>query len=85
MAFARTEATRRAGHRCRDRECRDVGDLPRAIGRPATQALVSVGITDLDQVAELTEAELRNMHGVGPKAVRVLSDALHAAGRDLKS
>lgn len=62
-----------------------VGDLPKAIGRPATQALVSVGITNLDQVGELTEAELRNMHGVGPKAVRVLTEALHASGREFQS
>ena len=62
----------------------DVGDLPKAIGRPATQALISAGITTLTQVAELTEAELLAMHGVGPKAVRVLSEALSATGRRLK-
>jgi hypothetical protein len=55
-----------------------VGDLPKAIGRPATQALVNAGITTLAQVAELTEAELLAMHGVGPKAVRVLGEALSA-------
>lgn len=62
-----------------------VGDLPKAIGRPATQALVAAGITTLAQVAELTEAELKGMHGVGPKAIRVLKDALGATGRQLKA
>lgn len=62
----------------------DVGDLSKAIGRPATQALISAGITTLTQVAELTEAELLAMHGVGPKAVRVLSESLSATGRRLK-
>lgn len=58
-----------------------VGDLPKAIGRPATQALAGAGITTLDQVAVLTEAELLAMHGVGPKAVRILGEALSATGR----
>jgi hypothetical protein len=62
----------------------EVGDLPKAIGRPATQALIGAGIATLTQVAELTEAELLAMHGVGPKAVRILSEALSATGRPLK-
>ncbi|WP_449064796.1 hypothetical protein [Planomonospora algeriensis] len=61
----------------------EVGDLPKAIGRPATQALADVGLTTLAQIAELTEAELLAMHGVGPKAVRVLREALGATGRTL--
>lgn len=62
-----------------------VGDLPRAIGRPATRALVSAGITTLAQVAERTEAELMALHGIGPKAIRILEEALSATGRRLKS
>ncbi|MFB4315890.1 hypothetical protein [Actinomadura sp. 21ATH] len=57
------------------------GDLPKAIGGPATRALTAAGITTLAQVAELTEAELRAMHGVGPKAVGILREALDATGR----
>jgi hypothetical protein len=55
-----------------------VGDLPKGIGRPATRALANAGITTLDQVAELSDAKLVAMHGVGPKAVRVLRAALDA-------
>ncbi|MFD3376464.1 MULTISPECIES: hypothetical protein [unclassified Streptomyces] len=58
----------------------EVGDLPRAIGNPATRALSNAGITTLAQVAELSEAELLAMHGVGPKAVRLLGEALMATG-----
>lgn len=54
----------------------EVGDLPKAIGGPATRALAGAGITTLAQVAELTDAELLAMHGVGPKAVRILREAL---------
>ncbi|MEU6643137.1 hypothetical protein ABZ863_11355 [Saccharomonospora sp. NPDC046836] len=62
----------------------DVGDLPRAIGRPATQALTSAGITTLDQVTELTDAELLAMHGVGPKAVRVLRGAAPVSAKSVE-
>ncbi|TDC93326.1 hypothetical protein [Actinomadura sp. 7K507] len=58
----------------------EVGDLPRAIGRPATRALAGAGITTLAQVAELTDGELLAMHGVGPKAVRLLGEALAETG-----
>ncbi|MFD0203380.1 MULTISPECIES: MmcQ/YjbR family DNA-binding protein [Saccharothrix] len=53
----------------------EVGDLPKGIGRPATQALANAGLTTLAQVAALSDAELLAMHGVGPKAVRVLREA----------
>lgn len=43
------------------------------------------GITSLAQVAELSEAQLLAMHGVGPKTVRILSEALDATGRTFKS
>lgn len=54
-------------------------ELP-SIGRPADAALVNLGITTLDQVARLTERELLAIHGVGPKAVRILGDALAERG-----
>ncbi len=54
-------------------------DLP-AIGKPATRALAAAGITTLDQVATRSEAELLAMHGVGPKAVRILGEALAERG-----
>jgi len=49
--------------------------LPR-IGAPATRALRTAGITTLEQVAELTEAEIGALHGVGPIAIDRLRDAL---------
>ena len=50
------------------------------VGRPATAALGLAGIRTLEDVAEHTEAELLALHGVGPKAVRILGEALSAAG-----
>lgn len=54
----------------------DVGDLPPSLGRPATRALAGAGITTLDEVAARSEKELLALHGVGPKAVRILVEAL---------
>ena len=57
-------------------------DLP-AIGQPATRALAHAGLTTLDQVAGRSEAELLTLHGVGPKAIDILREALAVTGRDL--
>ncbi|UFU07483.1 hypothetical protein [Ruania halotolerans] len=57
----------------------EVTDLP-AIGRPATRALGAAGISSLGQVATRTEAELSALHGVGPRAVRILGEALAERG-----
>lgn len=59
-------------------------DLPTTIGGPATGALRLAGLTTLDQVATRTEAQLLALHGVGPKAVRILSEALQSRGRALR-
>ncbi len=53
--------------------------LPR-IGAPATRALRAVGITTLEQVAGMAEAELAALHGVGPIAIDRLREALAARG-----
>lgn len=52
------------------------GELPASIGRPATRALAEAGITTLDGVARLSDAELSSLHGVGPKAVAILRRAI---------
>lgn len=62
----------------------DRGDLPPSIGRPATQAMLGAGLTTLEQVATQSESELLAMHGVGPKAVRILRDVLAAQGMSLR-
>jgi hypothetical protein len=50
------------------------------IGAPATRALTAHGVVRLEQVAELSEAEVQALHGVGPYAVRQLRTAMAAAG-----
>lgn len=55
-------------------------DLPKGIGRPAQRALAAAGYQRLDQLAQISEAELKRLHGVGPKAIDQLRNALHAQG-----
>jgi predicted flap endonuclease-1-like 5' DNA nuclease len=52
--------------------------LPKAIGAPATRALLGAGFTELTQLAGVSAAELAKLHGIGPKALRVLQEALAA-------
>lgn len=54
-------------------------DLPK-IGAPATRALAAIGVTTLDGVARHTAAELSALHGVGPKAIRILGDEMSSRG-----
>jgi DNA-directed RNA polymerase alpha subunit len=62
--------------------------LPRSIGAPATRALATralnaAGYTELSQLASVPAAELARLHGVGPKALRLLQEALQERGMSL--
>ena len=58
-------------------------DLPRNIGAPATRALTAAGYTKRSQLAGVPAAELAKLHGMGPKALRLLQEALQAQGKSL--
>lgn len=64
-------------------DIRPVGDLPDAIGKTAARELSHHGITTLDAVSQHSERELLAIHGVGPKAVRLLQEKLAETGRSL--
>jgi hypothetical protein len=55
-------------------------DIPATIGAPAHRALATAGYTHLAQLIAVSEAELLRLHGVGPKAIRLLREALTAQG-----
>ena len=61
----------------------DDNGLPRGIGAPATRALHGAGYTQLRQLAGVPAAELKKLHGMGPKALRVLQEALAEQGMSL--
>jgi len=58
-------------------------DLPK-IGAPATRALEAAGYTQFKQLTKATEAELAQLHGMGPKALGILREALKARGWSFK-
>ena len=49
-------------------------ELPQ-IGRPARSALEALGITRLSQLTTYSEPDLLALHGVGPKAIRILRES----------
>jgi predicted flap endonuclease-1-like 5' DNA nuclease len=53
--------------------------LPK-IGAPATRALNNAGYTTLRQLAGVPRAELAKLHGMGPKALRIIEDNLAEQG-----
>ena len=57
--------------------------LPGNLGAPATRALAAAGYTELRQLANVPAAELKKLHGVGPRALRLLQEALQAQGMSL--
>ena len=55
------------------------GSLPQ-IGAPATRALAAQGITRLDDLTHHRSEDLLALHGVGPRAIRMLAAALGEQG-----
>jgi len=55
-------------------------DLPKGLAKPAIRALTQAGVFRLEQVAQLSEKELKGLHGIGPNAVELLRGALATEG-----
>ena len=55
-------------------------DLPRGLATPAQRALAAAGIRRLEELAALSEADVTQLHGMGPTAIRQLRQALDASG-----
>ena len=52
------------------------------LARPARRALAKIGIKQLEQLTHFTQEQLSQLHGIGPKALEQLHDALRAEGLD---
>jgi hypothetical protein len=61
----------------------DSDELPR-IGAPATRALAGIGVTRLSQLTEHRADELLELHGMGPRALGILRQALADQGLSLR-
>lgn len=56
----------------------DDTEFPPSMGKVAPRELAVNGITRYEQLTEWSERDLLAIHGVGPKAVRILRDELAA-------
>lgn len=54
-------------------------DFPKT-SAPAGRALAGAGFTRLEQLTRVSETELLKLHGMGPKAIRILREALAERG-----
>lgn len=55
-------------------------DFPKGVAQPALRALFGAGYTRLEQLTAIQEADLMKLHGMGPKALSLIRDALNARG-----
>lgn len=55
-------------------------EYPQRLGRTARRELALNGYTRYDQLTKVTPKELLAIHGVGPKAIRILTEELDELG-----
>jgi predicted flap endonuclease-1-like 5' DNA nuclease len=55
-------------------------ELTPSIGKVARRELAHHGYTRYDQLVTISTTELLRIHGVGPKAIRILGEELAARG-----
>ena len=55
-------------------------DFLTKIGKPARRALAQAGYERLEQLTTVREADLKRLHGMGPKALGLLREALAERG-----
>ena len=48
--------------------------------QPALRALIGAGYTKLEQLTAVKESDLKKLHGMGPKALGILRQALAEKG-----
>ncbi|ACZ21369.1 hypothetical protein Sked_14330 [Sanguibacter keddieii DSM 10542] len=58
----------------------ETSELTPRIGKVARRELAVHGITTYEQLAARSTRELLGIHGVGPKAVRILAEELDGLG-----
>ncbi|HEX6351638.1 helix-hairpin-helix domain-containing protein [Actinophytocola sp.] len=55
-------------------------EFPHGIGKVANRELASHGYTTYDQLTRVSAKDLLKIHGVGPKAIRILGEELASRG-----
>ncbi|MFD6439703.1 DNA-binding protein [Peribacillus sp. NPDC060186] len=55
-------------------------DLPTGLAKPVQRALAGAGYLQLEQFTKLSEVEVLQLHGMGPKAMELIRRALAEKG-----
>lgn len=55
-------------------------DLPIKLAKPAKRALTNAGYVRLEQLSKISEADVLELHGMGPKAFEQLRQAMKVKG-----
>ncbi|MCM3765187.1 DNA-binding protein [Neobacillus niacini] len=55
-------------------------NLPESLSKPAKRALQGAGYVRLEQLTKVREAEIMQLHGMGPKALELLKKSLAEMG-----
>lgn len=55
-------------------------EYPETLGKVARRGLATHGYTRFDQLTSVSARDLLQIHGVGPKAIRILEEELDARG-----
>ncbi|MCX5768361.1 MAG: DNA-binding protein [Gemmatimonadetes bacterium] len=58
--------------------------FPHGVSGPVLRALAHAGIRSMAQLAQRTEASVAALHGMGPKAIRILTAGLADQGRKFR-
>ena len=61
----------------------EIAELPK-VGQPALRALHSIGLMSLNALTKVTEKEIAELHGIGPKALAILKEAMRKNGLSFK-
>jgi len=69
--------------RLKNQDQQKTSDFPK-IGAPATRALEAAGYSRLEQLTKISEEELGQLHGMGPKALGILRETLKEKGLSFK-
>lgn len=53
-----------------------MSDWPKGVAKPAIRALNAAGYTELKQLEQVDLTTLKRLHGMGPKAIAAIDEAL---------
>jgi hypothetical protein len=78
-------ATNLDSRRAADELAASVKDaFPPGISQPALRALARAGYTQLRQLSQISEADLRKLHGMGPKAIDIIRMEMKKHGQSFR-